>query len=56
MCETDKITAQRIAEILDALPEAKKERLLGYADGVADMQRIQNAEAEQEQKEGSDGT
>ena len=55
MSETDKITAQRIAEILDALPEAKKERLLGYADGVADMQRIQNAERD-EQEEGSEET
>ena len=39
MSETEKMTAQRIAETLNALPEAKKERLIGYAEGVADMKR-----------------
>lgn len=48
--------AKRLKQTYDALPEAKKERLLGYAEGVADMQRIQNAEAEQEQKEGGEET
>lgn len=39
MSETEKMTAQRLAEMLEALPEAKKERLIGYAEGVADMKR-----------------
>ena len=45
--------AKRLKQTYDALPEAKKERLLGYAEGVADMQRIQNAE-ENESKEEED--
>lgn len=37
MSENEKAAAMKLAEAFDALPEAKKERLLGYAEGVADM-------------------
>lgn len=37
MGENEKAAAMKLAEAFDALPEAKKERLLGYAEGVADM-------------------
>lgn len=48
--------AKRLKQTYDALPEAKKERLLGYAEGVADMQRIQNAERDDQDEEGRDET
>lgn len=38
-----------LAEAFDALPDAKKERLLGYAEGVADMREaMSRAQAERE--------
>ena len=37
MSEKEKAIAEKLAETFDALPEAKKERMLGYAEGVADM-------------------
>ena len=37
MSEKEKLVAEKLAEAFDALPESKKERLLGYAEGVADM-------------------
>lgn len=37
MSEKEKAIAAKLAETFDALPEAKKERLIGYAEGVADM-------------------
>lgn len=47
MDEKNKIVAEKLAEAFDALPEAKKERLLGYAEGVADM-KAQNEEPKTE--------
>lgn len=37
MSEKERAIAEKLAETFDALPEAKKERLIGYAEGVADM-------------------
>ena len=37
MSEREKAVVEKLAEAIDALPEAKKEYLLGYADGVAGM-------------------
>ena len=37
MSQKEKEAAKKLAEAFDALPEAKKERLIGYAEGVADM-------------------
>ena len=45
MSENEKAAVMKLAEAFDALPEAKKERLLGYAEGVADMKAMNNADA-----------
>lgn len=47
MSEREKAVAEKLAEAFDALPEAKKEYLPGYADGVAGMAAKQ-AKEEQE--------
>lgn len=46
MSAEDKATAKRIAQAIEALPDSKKEWLLGYAEGVADMKR-QSDEAQE---------
>ena len=46
MSEKEKAVAERLAEAMNALPEAKKEYLLGYADGVAGMQAKQDDQKE----------
>lgn len=48
MSEKEKVITAKLAEAFEALPEAKKERLIGYAEGVADM-KVQ-AEARPEEK------
>lgn len=45
MSEKEKAVVTKLAEAFDALPEAKRERLIGYAEGVADMK------AQQEERE-----
>lgn len=45
MSEKEKALAERLAAAFDALPESKKEYLLGYADGVAGMQAKQDKES-----------
>ena len=37
MSEKEKDTAKTLAEAFEALPDSKKEFLLGYAEGVAAM-------------------
>lgn len=44
MSEKEKKIAETLAEKFDTLPASMKERLLGYAEGVADMK------AKEEQK------
>lgn len=38
MSEKGKAIAKKLAKAIEALPEAKKEYFLGYAEGVADAQ------------------
>lgn len=38
MTDEERNIGKMLADAFDALPESKKERLLGYAEGVADMQ------------------
>lgn len=47
MSEKGKTAAEKLAEAFDALPEAKKEYLLGYADGVAGMAEKKAQEAKE---------
>lgn len=49
MSEKGKAVAEKLAEAFDVLPEAKKEYLLGYADGVAGMAAKQTQEAKEEE-------
>lgn len=44
MSEKEKAIAERLAEAFEALPESKREYLLGYADGVAGTQPKQEEE------------
>ena len=37
----EKLTVERIAKLFEKLPDAKKEWLLGYAEGVADAKESQ---------------
>jgi hypothetical protein len=37
MSEKEKKIAENLAETFDTLPDSMKERLLGYAEGAADM-------------------
>lgn len=48
MSEKEKKAAERIISALEKLPEAKRERLLGFAEGVEAMAAKQEAEQEQE--------
>lgn len=40
--------AKRLGDTFAALPDSKKERLLGYAEGVADMAEIARRAAEKD--------
>lgn len=46
MKEIDRETARKLAEMFAALPDSKKERILGYAEGVADMARRAEADGD----------
>lgn len=48
MSEKEKELAATIAETLDVLPEAAKQRWIGYAEGVADMRKAMEAAKEPE--------
>lgn len=49
MTASEREIGKMLAEAFDALPDAKKERLLGYAEGVADMREVMSrAQAERE--------
>lgn len=41
MSEKEREIGRTLADAFAALPPEKKERLLGYAEGVADMKRLQ---------------
>lgn len=43
MSEKERNIAEILAEAGNALPELMKERLLGYAEGVADMAKDKDA-------------
>lgn len=49
MVDTEKDIGLKLAEAFDALPEGKKEYLLGYAEGVASM-KARALEAQGEEK------
>lgn len=46
MSEETRINGERIAAALEKLPEAKRERLLGFAEGVEAMAARQDEEEE----------
>lgn len=50
MSEKEKELAATIAETLDVLPEAAKQRWIGYAEGVADMRKAMEAAKEPEKE------
>lgn len=50
MSEKEKELATTIAETLDVLPEAAKQRWIGYAEGVADMRKAMEAAKEPEKE------
>lgn len=52
MSEKEKELAATIAETLDVLPEAAKQRWIGYAEGVADMRKAIEAAKEPEKAPG----
>ena len=49
MSDREKAIAEKLAEAFDSLPEAKKEYLLGYADGVAGMQQAAKPQETEQQ-------
>lgn len=48
MSEKEREIGQALADAFAALPPEKKERLLGYAEGVADMKRLQEGDKDAE--------
>lgn len=51
MSEKEKSIAERLAEAFNVLPESKRERLIGYAEGVADAQARSGFDAEAKEAE-----
>lgn len=47
MSTDEKKTIKRLCEAIEALPDAKKEWILGYAEGVADSRPKDESEAKQ---------
>ena len=46
MIQEEKEIMRGIAQALEVLPEAKRERFAGYAEGVADMKEVLDRERE----------
>lgn len=58
LSKTEMDIAKRLGDAFAALPDSKKERLLGYAEGVADMaeiaRRVSGQEGESTQGDGEE--
>ena len=46
MIEQERKTMERLSEIVPGLPESKKERLLGIAEGMAIMKEVEEKKRE----------
>ena len=51
MSEKEKAIAERLAKAIEVLPDTVRERLIGYAEGVADAQAEARAKAQKEAAE-----
>lgn len=49
MSDQEKKVVESLAKAFDLLPDNKKERLIGYAEGVADMAAKQAAQNEEKE-------
>jgi hypothetical protein len=53
MSEAEKTTLMKLAEAMEALPESKREYLMGYAEGVAAMREAGRKATEEKTEEQS---